>query len=118
MPNCYRGTEVPPRLTGEKDGLQIWRAAANIAYFINSRGQPTMCGPPVSVLGEGLNSHRISDLGTFFNNGENRNAYVILMGNPEGKSPLGKPSRRWEVILASQKKRTSLHGVSCPCRVL
>jgi hypothetical protein len=28
--------------------------------------------------------------------GENRNAYRILMGEPEGKRPLGKPRRRWE----------------------
>jgi hypothetical protein len=28
--------------------------------------------------------------------GENRNAYRILMGKPEGKRPLGKPRCRWE----------------------
>jgi hypothetical protein len=28
--------------------------------------------------------------------GEKRNAYRILMGKPEGKSPLGRPRRRWE----------------------
>jgi hypothetical protein len=27
--------------------------------------------------------------------GEKRNAYRILVGNPEGKRPLGRPSRRW-----------------------
>jgi hypothetical protein len=26
---------------------------------------------------------------------ENRNAYRILVGKPEGKGPLGKPRRRW-----------------------
>jgi hypothetical protein len=26
---------------------------------------------------------------------ENMNAYRILMGIPEGKSPLGRPKRRW-----------------------
>jgi hypothetical protein len=25
-----------------------------------------------------------------------RNAYKILVGKPEGKKPLGRPSRRWE----------------------
>jgi hypothetical protein len=25
-----------------------------------------------------------------------RNAYRILVGNPEGKRPLGRPRRRWE----------------------
>jgi hypothetical protein len=27
--------------------------------------------------------------------GDNRNAYRILMGKPEGKMPLGRPRRRW-----------------------
>jgi hypothetical protein len=27
--------------------------------------------------------------------GEKRNAYRLLVGKPEGKSPLGKPRRRW-----------------------
>jgi hypothetical protein len=27
--------------------------------------------------------------------GEKRNAYWILMGKPEGRRPLGRPSRRW-----------------------
>jgi hypothetical protein len=28
--------------------------------------------------------------------GEKRNLYRILVGNPEGKSPLGRTRRRWE----------------------
>jgi hypothetical protein len=28
-------------------------------------------------------------------NGEKRNAYILLVGNPEGKRPLGRPRRRW-----------------------
>jgi hypothetical protein len=27
--------------------------------------------------------------------GERRNAYRILVGNPEGRGPLGRPGRRW-----------------------
>jgi hypothetical protein len=27
--------------------------------------------------------------------GKKRNAYKILVGNPEGKRPLGRPIRRW-----------------------
>jgi hypothetical protein len=27
--------------------------------------------------------------------GEKRNAYRLLVGKPEGKRPLGKPTRRW-----------------------
>jgi hypothetical protein len=28
-------------------------------------------------------------------NGENRNAYRILVGKPKGKRPLGRPRHRW-----------------------
>jgi hypothetical protein len=28
--------------------------------------------------------------------GEERKVYKVLVGKPEGKSPLGKPRRRWE----------------------
>jgi hypothetical protein len=28
--------------------------------------------------------------------GEKKNAYKIFVGKPEGKKPLGRPSRRWE----------------------
>jgi hypothetical protein len=27
--------------------------------------------------------------------GERRNAYSLLVGKPEGRSPLGRPTRRW-----------------------
>jgi hypothetical protein len=30
--------------------------------------------------------------------GELRNAYKILVGNPEGKRPLGRLKRRWNVM--------------------
>jgi hypothetical protein len=33
--------------------------------------------------------------GAFSTNGEQRNAYRILVGVPEGKSPLERPRRRW-----------------------
>jgi hypothetical protein len=32
-------------------------------------------------------------------NGDMRNAYNILIENPEGKKPFGRPKRRWEIIL-------------------
>jgi hypothetical protein len=28
-------------------------------------------------------------------NGAKRNAYILLVGKPEGKRPLGRPRRRW-----------------------
>jgi hypothetical protein len=32
--------------------------------------------------------------------GENRNAYVLLVGKPEGRRPLGRPKRRWLDIVS------------------
>ena len=31
--------------------------------------------------------------------GERRGVYRVLVGNPEGKRPLGRPRRRWEDII-------------------
>ena len=31
--------------------------------------------------------------------GEKRGVYRILVGKPEGKRPLGRPRRRWRIIL-------------------
>jgi hypothetical protein len=28
--------------------------------------------------------------------GERRGAYRVLMGNPDGRRPLGRPKRRWQ----------------------
>jgi hypothetical protein len=36
--------------------------------------------------------------GTYNTYGEMRNAHEILVGNPEGKRPLGRPRRRWKII--------------------
>jgi hypothetical protein len=38
---------------------------------------------------------RMSWAGHVARMGEKRNAYKILVGNPEGKRPLGRPRRRW-----------------------
>jgi hypothetical protein len=32
-------------------------------------------------------------------NGESRGTYRILVGKSEGRTPLGRPSRRWRIIL-------------------
>jgi hypothetical protein len=32
--------------------------------------------------------------------GEGRGVYMVLVGRPECKRPLGRPRRRWEVILS------------------
>ena len=37
-----------------------------------------------------------------------RNAYRVLVGKPEGKRPLGRPRRRWEVNI-----KMDLREVGC-----
>jgi hypothetical protein len=41
--------------------------------------------------------------------GEGRVVYRVLVGNPEGKRPLGRPRRRWEDV------RMDLQEVGCGC---
>jgi hypothetical protein len=43
--------------------------------------------------------------------GENRNAYRILVGKPEGKRPLGRPRRRWVDIIKMDIRKIGLDGV-------
>jgi hypothetical protein len=38
-------------------------------------------------------------------NGEKRNAYSILVGKPEGKTPLGRPRREWADNIKIELKR-------------
>jgi hypothetical protein len=42
--------------------------------------------------------------------GERRGAYRVLVGKPEGRSPLGRPRRRWEDNI-----KMDLRGVVCGC---
>ena len=44
---------------------------------------------------------------TFSKYGTSRNAYRVLVRKPEGRRPLGRPRRRWEVI------RMDLREVGC-----
>jgi hypothetical protein len=43
-----------------------------------------------------IKSRRMGWAGHVARMGEERNVYKVLMGKPEGKRPLGRPSRRWE----------------------
>jgi hypothetical protein len=45
-------------------------------------------------------------------NGENRNAYRILMGKPEGKRPLGRPRRRWVDNIRMDHREIKWDGVN------
>jgi hypothetical protein len=42
-----------------------------------------------------IKSRRMRWAGNVARMGEKRNAYSLLVGNPEGKRPLGRPRRRW-----------------------
>ncbi|KAJ4431742.1 hypothetical protein ANN_20345 [Periplaneta americana] len=50
----------------------------------------------VARMGESRNAY-IVWAGHVAHMGESRNAYSVLVGRPEGKRPLGRPRRRWEV---------------------
>jgi hypothetical protein len=43
--------------------------------------------------------------------GEMRNAYKILVENPEGKRPLGRPRRRWEVDIKMDLMKIGFGGL-------
>jgi hypothetical protein len=43
--------------------------------------------------------------------GENRNAYRILVGKPEGRRPLGRPRRRWVDTIKMDLREIGWDGV-------
>jgi hypothetical protein len=42
---------------------------------------------------------------------EKRNAYMILVGKPEGKRPLGRPRRRWVDNIKIDLREIGWNGV-------
>ena len=42
--------------------------------------------------------------------GERRGAYRVLVGNPEGRRPLGRPKRRWEDNIKMNLREVSWRG--------
>jgi hypothetical protein len=43
--------------------------------------------------------------------GERRGVYRVLVGKPEGKRPLGKPRRRWNVIIEMDLQKVGCGGM-------
>jgi hypothetical protein len=43
--------------------------------------------------------------------GEMRNEHIMLVTKPEGKSPVGRPRRRWERNIKMDLRETALEGV-------
>jgi hypothetical protein len=44
--------------------------------------------------------------------GEGRSAYRVLVGRPEGKRPLGRPSRRWEDNIKMDLREIGIDGAN------
>jgi hypothetical protein len=61
-----------------------------------------------------IKSRRMRWAGHVARLGEERGAYRILVGRPEGRRPLGRPRRRWKIILKliSKKLDGAWHGLS------
>jgi hypothetical protein len=52
-----------------------------------------------------IKSKRMRGAGHVARMEDKKNAYRILVGKPEGKRPLGRPRRRWRIILKSILER-------------
>jgi hypothetical protein len=57
-----------------------------------------------------IKSRTIRWVGHLARTWEGRGVYRVLVGKPEGKRPLGRPSRRWE-----DNVRMDLQEVGCGC---
>jgi len=44
--------------------------------------------------------------------GEKRGIYRVLVGNPEGKRPLGRPRRRWEDNIKIDRQEVGCGGMA------
>jgi hypothetical protein len=58
-----------------------------------------------------IKSRRMKWAGHVERMGENRNAYRILVGNPEGNRPLGRSRRRWVNNIKMDLKEIGLDGM-------
>ena len=54
------------------------------------------CSPNIVPV---LKSRRMRRAGHVARMGERRDVYRVLVGKPEGKRPLGRPRRRWGIII-------------------
>ena len=66
--------------------LKVWRKLHN--QELNT------CTPHTILLGD--KSRRMRWAGHVARMGERKGLYRLLVGKPEGKRPLGRPSRRWK----------------------
>ncbi|KAJ4445190.1 hypothetical protein ANN_06991 [Periplaneta americana] len=57
-----------------------------------------------------IKSRRLRWAGHVARMGESRNAYRVLVGRPEGRKPLGRPIRRWEVNIKMDLREMGYDG--------
>jgi hypothetical protein len=58
-----------------------------------------------------VKSRRMRWAGHVASMGEERKVYKVLVGKPEGKTPLGRPRRRWEDGIRMHLREIGLGGV-------
>jgi hypothetical protein len=58
-----------------------------------------------------IKSRRMRWAGHVARMGEGRNVYRVLVGKPEGKRPIERPSRRWEDGIKMDLRETGWGGV-------
>jgi hypothetical protein len=58
-----------------------------------------------------IKSRRMRWAGHVARMGEKRNAYRILVGNPEGRRSLGRPRRRWMDIIKMDLREIGWDGI-------
>jgi hypothetical protein len=58
-----------------------------------------------------IKSRRMKWAGHVARMGKNRNVYTLLVGKPEGKTPLGRPRRRWIDIIKLELLEIGLNVV-------
>jgi len=63
------------------------------------------CSPKIAQV---IKSRRMSWAGHVARMGEGGGMYRVLVGKPEGKSPVGRPRRKWENNI-----KMDLQGVGC-----
>jgi hypothetical protein len=68
-----------------------------------------ICTHPQKSLGK---SRGMRWVGHVARMGEGRKVYMVLVGKPKGKRPLGRPKRRWEDGIRMDLREIGLGGVN------
>jgi hypothetical protein len=66
------------------------------------------CSPNIVRV---IKSRKIGSAGHLARMGERRGVYRVLVGKPEGKRPLGRPRRRWEVNIKMDLEEVGCGGM-------